>query len=298
MVELRDVSIEYRSGRGGAGAKVIRAASEIDVAFASGAISAIVGPSGCGKTSLVHAMAGLLRPACGAVAIDGMPVLGVRPRTSVIFQDYGLLPWRTVEQNAELPLTLAGVGRAERRRRVAPLLEEFGLSDFADLYPHSLSGGMKQRVAIARALVAEPDLLLMDEPFSSLDALTREAAQDFLLRASGGRGMTVVVVTHSIEEAVYLSESVYVMTGRNPGTITARFDVAGRRAATNAATPLEGGEASLEGGAAALGRSRAQDGTADVLSGDFRSSEAFLSACAAVRAALRGAGAVDEGGAA
>jgi NitT/TauT family transport system ATP-binding protein len=119
------------------------AVRDASAVFPSGGISAIVGPSGCGKTGLVHAIAGLLTPSSGEVLIDGHPVGGVRPRTSVIFQDYGLLPWRTVEGNAELPLTLAGFRQAERRRRVRPLLDELGLSDFRHFYPQRLSGGMK-----------------------------------------------------------------------------------------------------------------------------------------------------------
>jgi NitT/TauT family transport system ATP-binding protein len=149
----------------------------------------------------------------------------VRKSTAVIFQDYGLLPWKTVRANAELPLKIAGVNRARRRERAEALLEEFGLAPFAKLYPRRLSGGMKQRLAITRSLTADPDLLLMDEPFSSLDALTREDAQDFLLAIQRKRPLTIIIVTHSIDEAVYLADRVFVMTGKNPGTITAEFDV-------------------------------------------------------------------------
>jgi NitT/TauT family transport system ATP-binding protein len=160
----------------------------------------------------------------GEVLIEGQRLTGVRKKTAVIFQDYGLLPWKTVAANAELPLAIAGVPPRLRRERAAALLEQFGLSPFAKFYPRRLSGGMKQRLAIARALAAEPDLLLMDEPFSSLDALTREDAQDFLLSICGG-GLTIIMVTHSIEEAVYMSRRILVMTGKNPGRITAEFEV-------------------------------------------------------------------------
>ncbi|GHU96971.1 ABC transporter ATP-binding protein [Spirochaetia bacterium] len=227
------------------------AVQNISARFEPGTISAIIGPSGCGKTSLIHTAAGLRRPSSGEIRIEGKTVTGVRKKTAVIFQDYGLLPWKTVFANAELPLKLAGVSKHERRERVAALFGEFGLSPFAKLYPRRLSGGMKQRLAITRALAAEPDLLLMDEPFSSLDALTREDAQDFLLsvkratsphasRTQAGLGkdsrdsnrvtqeknpLTIIIVTHSIEEAVYLADQVWVMTGKNPGRISGNFAV-------------------------------------------------------------------------
>lgn len=274
MVELRELAVDYPSGsanrRGHGRVKAVAGASAV---FPSGGISAIVGPSGCGKTSLVHAIAGLLAPASGEALIDGQPLRGIRARTSVIFQDYGLLPWRSVEANAELPLIIAGLNREERRRRVRPLLAELGLSAFRDFYPSRLSGGMKQRVAIARALAAEPDLLLMDEPFSSLDALTREAAQEFLLEIRRARPLTIVVVTHSIEEAVYLAETVFVMGGRNPGGIRERFDIpenqAARRFAPDAASPGSTGP-------------------------DFRAEPRYLQLCAAIRASLKTAGPIDD----
>jgi len=269
VVELSALAVDYPAGPGRSGSRGrVPAVAGVDAVFPSGGVSAIVGPSGCGKTSIVHAIAGLLEPSAGTVRIDGEAVRGVRPRTAVIFQDYGLLPWRTVEGNAGLALQLAGAGRVERRRRVRPVLDELGLSSFKRFYPSGLSGGMKQRVAIARALAAEPDLLLMDEPFSSLDALTREAAQEFLLSVRRSRPLTVIVVTHSIEEAVYLAESVFVMSGRNPGTVSKRFDIPENRADARSAT------------------------------GDFRAAPRYLKLCAAVRAALRGSGPTDDGGAA
>jgi NitT/TauT family transport system ATP-binding protein len=191
---------------------------DVSARFEEGAISAIIGPSGCGKTSLIRMMAGLLKPDGGTILIEGDPVRGVRKHTAVIFQDYGLLPWETVRVNAELPLRIAGV-RGPRRKAVRDLLVQFGLGAFEKRYPHQLSGGMKQRLAIVRALIAEPRLLLMDEPFSGLDALTREDAQDFLLGVQKERRLTIVMVTHSIEEAVYMADSVYVMRGLNPGIL-------------------------------------------------------------------------------
>jgi NitT/TauT family transport system ATP-binding protein len=190
-------------------------------------ISALLGPSGCGKTSLIHIIAGLLRPSSGEVTIGGQAVRGVRKQTAVIFQDYGLLPWKTVFANVELPLRLARVPQKARAERVHHALAEFGLDHFAAQYPSRLSGGMKQRLAIARAFVSEPDLLLMDEPFSSLDALSREEASFFLLslyrkKLQEKRRCTIILVTHSVEEAVYLADTVFVIKGRNPGVMAAR----------------------------------------------------------------------------
>ncbi len=258
MVELRGLSVAYRAPGG-----IVQAVEGASALFPEGGISAIVGPSGCGKTSLVHAMAGLRAPDAGELLVDGQPLRGVRKGSSVIFQDFGLLPWRTVEANAELGLAIQGLPAAKRRALTAPVLDELGLSPFAKFYPGRLSGGMKQRVALARALASRPDILLMDEPFSSLDALTREAAQEFLLVLHRARPMTVIVVTHSIEEAVYLSETVFVMTGRNPGTISARFDIPENTRAR-------------------------RFGSLETPATDFRSQPRYLELCRLVRAALRG----------
>ena len=252
MVAFRAVSIRYQGG--------VEAVADCSAACEPGEITAIVGPSGCGKTSLLRAAAGLLHPSAGEIAAHGGPVAGPDRRTALVFQDYGLLPWRSVEGNAALPLQLDGVSRRERRRRVAPILDELGLSAWRDAWPGTLSGGMKQRVAIARALASEPDLLLMDEPFSSLDALTREAAQDFLLALWRKRPMTIVLVTHSIEEAAYLAGTVFVMGGRNPGRMRARFSIPANAAA---ARFLPGAP-------------------------DFRADPRFLEACRDIRSALKG----------
>jgi ABC-type nitrate/sulfonate/bicarbonate transport system ATPase subunit/ABC-type nitrate/sulfonate/bicarbonate transport system permease component len=221
MVEIRGLFLDYPLP----GAETTAALAGINARFEAGGISAIIGPSGCGKTSLIHAMAGLRRPSAGEVLIEGRPLLGVRKKTACVFQDYGLLPWKTVRANAELPLKIAGVPGPLRRERAGLLLGEFGLAPFEKRYPRQLSGGMQQRLAIVRALAAEPDLLRMDEPFSSLDALTREEAQDFLLAVQAARPLTIVIVTHSIEEAVYLAEKVFVMTGKNPGTMAEGIEV-------------------------------------------------------------------------
>lgn len=225
MVELRGVSLVYPLSRKAESA----ALRDINARFEAGTISAIIGPSGCGKTSLIKIIAGLIRPGAGTVAVNGKILNGVDKGTAVIFQDYGLLPWKTVFANAELPLRLYRGNRENRHQlntlkedtlKVYSLLEEFGLDRFSKQYPHQLSGGMKQRLAIVRALAAGTDLLLMDEPFSSLDSLTREEAQNFLLTVQRERRLTVIMVTHSIDEAVYLADKVYVMRGLNPGSIT------------------------------------------------------------------------------
>jgi NitT/TauT family transport system ATP-binding protein len=214
MVRLEGLGLDYSAPDG-----AIRAFEGVSALVSEGQVAAIVGPSGCGKTSLIRVVAGLREPTAGRVEF-GAGGAG-RPRMAVILQDFGLLPWKTVSANVELPLLLAGAGRGERRERAAPVIAELGLGEFSRFFPSRLSGGMRQRVALARALVQEPDFLLMDEPFSSLDALTRESMQETLLELQGRRGTAVLLVTHSIEEAAYLADIVYVMRGRNPGRVVA-----------------------------------------------------------------------------
>jgi NitT/TauT family transport system ATP-binding protein len=264
MIELDEVSVAYRVR--GVSLRALEAASAV---FPAGSLTALVGPSGCGKTSLVAAMAGLLPPESGRIAIDGEELRGVRPRTAVIFQDGGLLPWKTVRANAELPLVLRGVPRSERRRKVDPILEELGLLDFASFHPTRLSGGMRQRLGVARALACEPDLLLMDEPFSSLDALTREALQDGLLDVRQRHAVTMILVTHSIEEAAYLADRVYVFAGKAPGRIAGLVEWAGA-------------------GHGAAGQGIAPRGAAPRAPG-FRTSDAYFARCAQLRSAFEAA---------
>ena len=177
---------------------------------------AIIGPSGCGKSSTLQMAAGLLQPTSGKVTIDGAPVTAPRQDTSLILQDFGLLPWKTVRDNAELGLKIHGVGKAERRQRAERALGLVGLQDFAQAYPSGLSGGMRQRLALARSLALDVDLLLMDEPLSALDALLREQLQDTLLALWQAQGYAQILVTHSIEEAVFLGQRILVLTPR-PG---------------------------------------------------------------------------------
>lgn len=178
---------------------------------------AIIGPSGCGKTSLLFLLAGLLMPNVGEVAIPG------NPRRGTILQNYGLFPWKTVNQNIGLGLVLQKVATNIIAERTSALLDDMGLSGFGDHYPIELSGGMQQRVALARALAIQPEILLMDEPLSSLDALTRERLQNLIVDIWRSREMTKVLVTHSIEEAVFLGQQVIVLSER-PATVLYRLD--------------------------------------------------------------------------
>jgi NitT/TauT family transport system ATP-binding protein len=171
----------------------------------------LIGPSGCGKSTILRIAGGLMAPTAGVIRVGGNQVTGPGSDRAIVFQTPGLMPWRTVIDNVAMPLELAGVGKAERRRRAGEYVELVGLVEFADHYPRELSGGMQQRVGIARALAVEPEVLLMDEPFGSLDAISRERMQDELLRIWEHTQKTVLFVTHSIDEAILLSDRVLVM---------------------------------------------------------------------------------------
>jgi ABC-type nitrate/sulfonate/bicarbonate transport system ATPase subunit len=194
------------------------ALEDLHLRVAEREIVAIVGPNGSGKSTLLRVIHGLLRPDHGSVLTFGSPVSGVHPRIGLVFQEPRLLPWRDVRANVALPLELAGVERGERESRAADALALAGLSEFADALPTQLSGGMAQRAALARALVTQPAVLLLDEPFSALDALTRERLDAELLGLWARTGATILLVTHSISEAVYLADRVLVMSPR-PGRI-------------------------------------------------------------------------------
>ncbi|GAA3141567.1 MULTISPECIES: ABC transporter ATP-binding protein [Nonomuraea] len=184
----------------------------------------VVGPSGCGKSTLMSMAAGLVEPTGGEVLVDGRPVDGPGPERGVIFQQYALFPWLTVRRNVEFGLKLKGLPADERRRRAEQAIELVGLSDFADALPKALSGGMRQRCAIARAYAVDPQVLLMDEPFGALDALTRVQLQDQLLATWSREQRTVMFITHDVDEAVYLARRVIVMAAR-PGRIQQIIDV-------------------------------------------------------------------------
>jgi NitT/TauT family transport system ATP-binding protein len=216
-VEARGVGKVFaaRSGR-------VTALEGIDLTVAEGEFVSLIGPSGCGKSTLLRLVADLDAPTSGELTVFGRTPQQAREAQDygIAFQQAGLLPWRTVTANVELPLELHGVGKAQRAARAAELLALVGLADFAGHFPHQLSGGMQQRVAIARSLAERPRLLLMDEPFGALDEMTRERMQTELVRICAESGAAVVFVTHSIPEAVFLSQRVVVMTPR-PGRISA-----------------------------------------------------------------------------
>lgn len=198
----------------------VRALDGFALELSSGEPVSVIGPSGCGKSTMLLLAAGLLRPSAGQVTVGDVAISGVRRETSLILQDHGLLPWKTVEDNAALGLRIRGMSKRDARNRAGEALARVGLGEFARSYPGELSGGMRQRVGLARAVALDADLLLMDEPLSSLDALTREDLQDVLLELWQRRGHTQVLVTHSIEEAVFLGRRVIVMSPR-PGRVAA-----------------------------------------------------------------------------
>ncbi|GIG38402.1 ABC transporter ATP-binding protein [Cellulomonas phragmiteti] len=253
---------------GGRSAPVV-ALEDVDLTVAAGEFVSLIGPSGCGKSTLLRLVADLDQPTSGTVRVFGGSARDARLARDygIAFQQAGLLPWRTVRANVELPLALAGTGRASRRERADELLAMVGLTEFAEHHPDQLSGGMQQRVAIARALADSPSLLLMDEPFGALDEMTREHLQAQLLRICAETRAAVVFVTHSIPEAVFLSDRVVVMSPR-PGRIRQVVDVTLDR--SGAATPGSG----------------PHDDAGD----DLRTDAAFVAAVAAVRTALHGGG--------
>jgi NitT/TauT family transport system ATP-binding protein len=191
---------------------------DINLEIQEGEFICLLGPSGCGKSTLLKIIAGLIPASSGRITINGKAIDGPGPERAVVFQDYALFPWMSVRDNIEFGLEARKLAPSARKEISDKLLSVVGLSDFASRYPHHLSGGMKQRVSIARALAVNPSLLLMDEPFGALDAQTRQSLQDELLRIWREYRKTVIFVTHSIEEAIYLSDRIVVMTAR-PGRI-------------------------------------------------------------------------------
>ncbi|MEU6010524.1 ABC transporter ATP-binding protein [Streptomyces sp. NPDC047453] len=218
-VELDAVQVRFRTKK-----RDVTALREVSLDVAPGEFVAIVGPSGCGKSTLLKLVAGLLRPSSGAVRLHGEDVTAPRPDIGYVFQRAALLEWRTVRRNILLQAEMRKMPADRARARAAELIEMTGLTGFEDAYPHELSGGMQQRVALCRALLHEPPVLLMDEPFGALDALTREQMNVELNRIWRETGTTVLLVTHSISEAAYLADRVAVMSAR-PGTITEIIDV-------------------------------------------------------------------------
>jgi NitT/TauT family transport system ATP-binding protein len=218
-VDLDDVAVRFRTKK-----KDVTALRDVSLSVGMGEFVAIVGPSGCGKSTLLKLVAGLLRPSSGGVRLNGDTVSGPRPDIGYVFQRAALLEWRSARRNILLQAEIRHMPKAEARERADELIEMTGLRGFEDALPHELSGGMQQRVALCRALLHKPPVLLMDEPFGALDALTREQMNIELNRIWRETGTTVLLVTHSIAEAVYLADRVVVMSAR-PGTITEIIDV-------------------------------------------------------------------------
>ncbi len=203
----------------------VAALQDITLEIPAGQFVCLLGPSGCGKSTLLNTVAGFTGPDSGTVLVHGSPVAGPGPDRGMVFQEYALFPWMTVAQNVGFGLEVKGMGKKAVRGRVDALLRLLALSEFADRYPKELSGGMRQRVAIARILAIDSPILLMDEPFGALDALTRRSLQDELLRLWAELGKTVLFVTHSIEESIFLADRIVVMTYR-PGTVKRDLAVA------------------------------------------------------------------------
>ena len=200
------------------------AIEDFSLEIEKGELISIVGPSGCGKTTLLRMIAGLLEPSSGSISINGKECKGPGPDRGMVFQDYALFPWRSVRKNVEFGMEVNGMSKEDRTKRANKLLDVVGLEKFADSRVHELSGGMKQRVAIARALATHPDVILMDEPFGALDAQTRNLMQEELLRVIQKTNQTVIFITHSVDEAVYLSDRIVVLTKR-PAVIKEIVDI-------------------------------------------------------------------------
>lgn len=208
MIQLHDAHLHYRQPSG-----IVPVLDGFTLQIPKGERWVLIGPSGCGKSTLLLLIAGLIQPNEGRIQIDGSDITGPREHTSLILQDYGLFPWKTVAENVALGLRVKGWRKSEAIRRALHVVERLGLGGLEHRYPRQLSGGQRQRVAVGRALTMEPDLLLMDEPFSSLDALTRESLQNLILEISSREQLTILLVTHSIEEAAFLGQRILVLDG-------------------------------------------------------------------------------------
>ena len=225
-VEAPLLTVEHVSKTYGSGPNAVHAIADVTFTVASSEFLCVVGPSGCGKTTLLRCLSGLMASTSGDVRLQGRRIERTPDNMAVVFQDYSrsLFPWMSVERNVEFPLRRKQLGKARTRELVASSLEAVGLSDAAKLHPWQLSGGMQQRVAIARALAYEPEILLMDEPFASLDAQTRADLEDLTLRLRHDFGVTVIFVTHDIDEAVYMADRVDALTSR-PTRVLETVDV-------------------------------------------------------------------------
>ena len=219
-IQARNVKLTFRP----ANRAPVRALDAFDMDVEDGEFISIVGPSGCGKSTFLNVLLGLIKPDAGEVRMHGRKITGPGSERAMVFQEFGLLPWRTVQHNIELGLELKRIAAVKRRLIAERLISLVGLAGFESHYPHELSGGMKQRVGLARALATDPEVLLMDEPFAALDAQTRDLMQVELLRIWREARKTVLFVTHQIDEAIYLSDRVLVMSKR-PGRTKRVFDI-------------------------------------------------------------------------
>ena len=222
VVRVRGISKTYGD---------VEALRNVDLDVARGKLTTLLGPSGCGKTTLLKIIAGLIPATAGEIVVNGRVVSGPGPERAFVFQDFALMPWATVMRNVAFGLELKGIGEAERRRTAQRYIDEVGLSGFESKYPHELSGGMKQRVGIARAFAVNADVLLLDEPFSAVDEQNRRKFQEDLLRLVALENKTFIFVTHSIEEAVYVSDRIVLLSPR-PGRISQTIDPAIDRSAS------------------------------------------------------------------
>ena len=220
MIEIKGIGRRFNTRDGGS----FEALKDVSFSVKDKEFFSIIGPSGCGKTTLLKMVAGLIRPTAGTIEIDGREVAGPGNDRAMVFQHFVLLPWADILTNIGFGLELRGMSRKESREAARPFLERVGLTRFADHYPHELSGGMQQRVGLARALAVAPDILLMDEPFGALDAQTRQLMQEDLMRLWEEEQKTVIFVTHSMDEAAYLSDRVLVMD-THPGAVREILDV-------------------------------------------------------------------------
>ncbi len=216
ILQAQHVSKVFPGGRGPA----VTAISDLSFEVNDGEFVCILGASGCGKSTLLNMFAGFTHPSSGAVSLRGQPITAIEPRCGMVFQSYALFPWKTVRANVEFGLKMQGLSRGERRARAARFIDMVKLRGFENHYPAELSGGMQQRVTLARSLAADPEVLLMDEPFAALDAMTRQVMQEELLRIQAESRKTVLFITHSIDEALILSSRIIVLSAR-PGRVKA-----------------------------------------------------------------------------
>ena len=219
MLELNQVTVSYPAAGG-----TLTALSGMDLNVRQGELVALVGPSGCGKTTVLNVLAGQVKPVSGSVRLAGEPVKGVLPSVGYISQADTLLPWRTVLDNVALAMELRGVDKQTRREKARALMAQVGLAGFEDSWPRELSGGMKKRAAIARVLAVDPAILMMDEPFAPLDALTRQKLQDDILALWEDTGCTILYVTHDLTEAITLADRVVLLSAR-PGRVVGTYNI-------------------------------------------------------------------------